>query len=67
MNQTRTERLRLAGLLVPALVETAQKAHTSDMHVKIAVLGAWASLAGITGWTPAMLTKIERAMKAGKP
>lgn len=56
-------RLELAARHLPTLIRAAREIHGRDrMRVVAAVLSAWGDLAGITGWTPGMIERVEKAM-----
>lgn len=50
------------GRWLPTLVRAAQSVHRTEGEVKAAVLLAWAALAGVAGWTPEMVAKVEREL-----
>lgn len=54
--------VKIAAVLLPQMVATARKAHQGEAEVRTAVLMAWTGLAGVVGWTPAMVTAVEREM-----
>ncbi len=60
----RKERRRVANCagFVPQLVAAARKNFVDEAEIRVAALVAWAALAGIVGWTPTMVTTIEREM-----
>jgi hypothetical protein len=66
MNSTSDTRWKAAGTLVEELARVACSIHGSDVHATLAVMGAWASLAGGTGWTPEMIRRVEREIKAAR-
>lgn len=45
---------------LPELVRCAKQIHRSHIRRVLAVLDAWRALAGVSGWTPAMVTRVER-------
>lgn len=52
-----------AGELLPALIRAARTIHRRELECKFAVLSAWGDLAGVLGWTPAMVDRVEREMR----
>lgn len=66
MGKTRkTARLRLrqAEALLPEMLRLAREIHgTCEPIVKLAVLTAWGSLAGVLGWNSRMVDRVEQEM-----
>lgn len=52
-------RIWWAAAFLPLLVKAAIALHGSGPRAVVAALGAWTSLAGIPGWTPEMVSKVE--------
>jgi hypothetical protein len=65
MSKTREKRIRKAAGILPDLIRMARKIHRSEVHARLAVLCAWANMAGVIGWTPGMVRRVEREMEAG--
>lgn len=62
---TRKRRETYVASALPALVAVARGCFVSDHAVKVAVLTAWAALAGLAGWTPAMARKVDLELRRG--
>lgn len=60
-----SERVQRAANLVPFLVEQAKRLHGREPRAVqvLAVVDAWRALAGVPGWTPEMVTEVERRMQ----
>lgn len=54
--------VRIAAEMLPQLVATARRAHRGEAEIRTAVLMAWTALAGVIGWSPAMVRAVEREM-----
>ena len=66
MSGTSEKRVRQASRMLPDLVQAARKIHRSSVRVNVAVLCAWADLAGVIGWTPEMVRKVEQETRKGQ-
>jgi hypothetical protein len=62
------QRVRRAAAALPELVRQAERIHgRAPLVVKRqAVLQAWLGLAGVAGWTPEMVTRVEREMESNR-
>lgn len=56
-------RISKAGRLLPEFLETARLIFPAcEVMQRTAVLNSWVGLAGINGWTPAMVERVEVEM-----
>jgi len=59
------DRVGAVAGFVPDLVRMARQVHRGGERVKLAVVSAWGDLAGVVGWTPEMIERVEEAMGRG--
>ena len=57
------KRTAMAAVLLPVMIRLARIMFGYEVEVKTAVLLAWTDLAGIPGWTPEMVRRVEREMQ----
>ena len=62
-NSREMKRVRQAQRLLPVLAERAHDLHASDQQAIVAVLTAWAGLAGILGWNEWMVGVAEKELQ----
>jgi hypothetical protein len=62
VKRTPAARIKLAEPLLPDLIRMARQVHGRKILSTVAVLEAWAGLAGVLGWTPEMVDRVEREM-----
>ena len=51
-----------AAVLLPEMVRVARQVHRGEVEMQIAVVTAWAALAGTPGWSPEMVDRVQREM-----
>ncbi|MCC6301775.1 MAG: hypothetical protein IT489_03125 [Gammaproteobacteria bacterium] len=58
--------IKITMELLPEMVRLARQTHRGEHEVRTAALLSWTGLAGVIGWTPAMLRAVDREMRRTK-
>jgi len=63
VNSREKRRVQKAAKALPDLIRAAVAIHGKGRRAEVAVLSAWGDLAGVLGWTPEMVERVEEAMR----